>query len=96
MKKLKSYFVTNENLIQYATNRVKKFPIGSGVLDSAIRRVINMRGKSPGAFWKLDFAETVIYMRAQLLYGRWENLIANWTKPLINDFRAISMAVNPV
>lgn len=91
MKKLKSYFVSNESRMQYAANRVKKFPIGSGVIESAIRRVINMRVKSPGSFWKLGFAETVIYLRAQLLYGRWENLTINWTKALIRDFRNISM-----
>ena len=96
MKKLKSYFVSNASRMQYATNRAKKFPIGSGVVESAIRRVINMRVKSPGSFWKLGFAETVIYLRAQLLYGRWENLTNNWTKPLIKDFRTIAMAANPV
>ena len=91
IKKLKSYFVSNESRMQYATNREKNLPIGSGVIESAIRRVINMRVKSPGSFWKLDFAETVIYLRAQLLYGRWENLTVNLTKPLIRDFRTISM-----
>jgi hypothetical protein len=91
MKKLKSYFVSNERRMQYATNREKNLPIGSGVIESAIRRVINMRVKSPGSFWKLGFAEMVIYLRAQLLYGRWESLTANWTKPLIRDFRTISM-----
>ncbi len=39
-----------------------KLPTGSGVIESAIRRVINMRVKLPGSFWKLDFAETVIYI----------------------------------
>lgn len=92
MKKLKNYFVSNENRMQYATNRDRKLPIGSGVIESAIRRVINMRVKSPGSFWKLGFVETVIYLRAQLLYGRWENLEDNWTKQLIRDFRNISIA----
>lgn len=91
MKKLKSYFLSNESRMQYATNRAKKHPIGSGVIESAIRRVINMRVKSPGSFWKLSCAEDVIYLRAQLLYGRWENLTVNWTKSLINDFRTISI-----
>lgn len=91
MKKLKSYFVSNESRMQYANNRAKKYPIGSGVIESAIRRVINMRVKSPGSFWKSGCAETVIYLRAQLLYGRWKNLTVNWTKSIISDFRAISM-----
>ncbi len=96
MKKLKSYFVSNESRMQYATNRARKIPIGSGVVESAIRRVINMRVKSPGSFWKLSFAETVIYLRAQLLYGRWENLANNWTRPLIKDFQTIAMGACPM
>lgn len=96
MKKLKSYFASNESRMQYAANQAKNFPIGSGVVESAIRRVINMRVKSPGSFWTLNFAETVIYLRAQLLYGRWENLTNNWTKPLIKDFQTISMAASPM
>ena len=90
MKKLKSYFVSNESRMQYATNREKNLPIGSGVIESAIRRVINMRVKAPGSFWKLGFAETMIYLRAQLLYGRWENLKNNWKKELTYDFKLIA------
>ena len=78
--------------MQYEINRAMKLPIGSGVIESAIRRVINLRLKSPGSFWKLDFAETMLYLRAQVLYGRWENLKNNWTKLILNDFRLIAMA----
>lgn len=92
MKKLKSYFVANRERMRYAANRAMKRPIGSGVIESAIRRVVNMRVKAPGSFWKLGFAETVIYLRAQLLYGRWENLADNWTRTLREDFQAIAMA----
>lgn len=92
MKKLKSYFVANRDRMRYAANRAMKRPIGSGVIESAIRRVVNMRVKAPGSFWKPGFAETVIYPRAQLLYGRWENLADNWTRPLREGFQAIAMA----
>jgi hypothetical protein len=92
MKKLKSYFVANRDRMRYAANRAMKRPIGSGVIESAIRRVVNMRVKAPGSFWKLGFAETVIYLRAQLLYGRWESLADNWTRPLREEFQAIAMA----
>jgi hypothetical protein len=92
IKKLKSYFVANRDRMRYAANRAMNRPIGSGVIESAIRRVVNMRVKAPGSFWKLGFAETVIYLRAQLLYGRWENLVDNWTRPLREDFQEIAMA----
>jgi hypothetical protein len=94
VKKLKSYFVSNQARMQYAENRAMKLPIGSGVIESAIRRVINMRVKAPGSFWKLDFAEAVIYLRAQLLYGRWENLIENRNKALIIDFQTVSISTH--
>lgn len=93
IKKLKSYFVSNKNRMQYETSQSMKLPIGSGVIESAIRRVVNMRVKSPGSFWKLDSAEIVIYFRAQLLYGRWNNLTNNWGKALLNDFKVITMTV---
>ena len=86
MKKLKSYFITNANRMQYQSSLSMKLPIGSGVIESAIRRVINLRLKSPGSFWKLDFAEKMIYLRSQILYGRWQNLKDNWAKPLAQDF----------
>ena len=92
IKKLKSYFIPNICRMQYEINRTRNLPIGSGVIESAIRRVINLRLKSPGSFWKLDFAETMLYLRAQVLYGRWENLKNNWTKIILNDFRLIAMA----
>ncbi|MCP3942543.1 MAG: hypothetical protein GY710_13795 [Desulfobacteraceae bacterium] len=90
MKKFKSYFVSNSTRMQYEESRSMKLPIGSGVIESAIRRVVNMRVKSPGSFWKLDFVETVIYLRAQVLYGRWDNIIKNWAHSFRNDFMAIA------
>ena len=87
MKKLKSYFTSNVNRMQYKNNELMKLPIGSGVIESAIRRVVNLRLKSPGSFWKLDFAEKMIYLRSQVLYGRWQYFKNNWGKALVQDFR---------
>lgn len=90
MKKFKSYFVSNSTRMQYEASRAIKLPTGSGVIESAIRRVINMRVKAPGSFWNLDFVETVIYLRAQVLYGRWGNIIKNWAHSLRSDFMCIA------
>ncbi len=75
--------------MQYGTFKSQKMPIGSGVIESAIRRLVNLRLKSPGSFWKLNFAETMIYLRAQLLYGRWNNIKKNWNKDLVKNFATI-------
>jgi len=73
MKKIKSYFLSDKQRMQYHSVKNNNMPIGSGCIESAIRRVINLRLKSPGSFWRLNFAETILYLRAQMLYGRWNN-----------------------
>ena len=83
----------NENRMQYKNNLRMKLPIGSGVIESAIRRVVNLRLKSPGSFWKLDFAEKMIYLRSQILYGRWQYLKNNWNKALSQDFKNLVACV---
>jgi hypothetical protein len=44
----------------------------SGAIESAIRRVINLRIKAPGTFWKRDNVERMIFLRCQVIVGRWQ------------------------
>jgi hypothetical protein len=90
MKKLKSYFISNEKRMQYEFYRDRNCPIGSGVIESAIRRVVNLRVKAPGSFWHPPFAEMVIYLRAQFLYGRWDSIVFNWNALLLKEFKIIA------
>ena len=79
-KRLTSYFLGNAARMRYQ-DRKDTFPIGSGQIESAIRSVINLRIKSPSTFWMGIKAETMIFLRSKLLYGRWHTLKRNW----IND-----------
>jgi hypothetical protein len=63
--------------MQYSTFRNLGLPTGSGCDESAIRRVINLRLKSPGIFWEAQTAEFMLFLRSTLLCGRWENLLVN-------------------
>jgi len=74
-RKLASYFHANAGRFHYPTPR--DHAIGSGQVESAIRRVLNLRIKAPGSFWHRAQAEAVLFLRAQLLYGRWPTLLAN-------------------
>jgi hypothetical protein len=65
--------------MQYQQFRDQHLPCGSGHGESAIRRVINLRLKAPGTFWTRPMAECVLFLRAQLLSGRWDILLANLT-----------------
>jgi hypothetical protein len=77
LAKLESYFNKNQSRMTYAEFRRLKIPIGSGCVESAIRRVINLRLKSPGTFWKLETAESMLFLRNQLLSGRWNVMMNN-------------------
>ncbi len=68
------YFEGNSARMQYRSFRARGLPIGSGVVESAIRRVINLRLKSPGKFWLRENAEAVIHLRSYLKAGHWDQL----------------------
>lgn len=66
-----SYFQTHACRMQYAQFKATGVPQGSGSVESAIRRVINLRLKSPGTFWTPSMAEYFLFLRSCLLCGRW-------------------------
>jgi hypothetical protein len=70
LKKWQNYFKKNENRMQYSTFKKAGIICGSGCVESAIRRVINLRLKSPGSFWKIENAEYFLFLRAQFISGR--------------------------
>lgn len=74
------YFHKNRNRIDYQRLRKEKRPCGSGVIESGIRRIINMRFKCPSTFWYPENVEKLILMRSMALSGRWEIMINNLTK----------------
>jgi hypothetical protein len=79
LDKLK-YFHKNIKRMQYHLVRKNKLPCGSGIVESAIRRVINLRFKSPSTFWKQENVEKLIFLRAIFLAGRWNIMINNLIK----------------
>lgn len=68
------YFVKNRERLDYAAMRSLNMPIGSGAIESAVRRVINLRLKSPCIFWNEDTAEEMLLLRAYYKAGRWNQL----------------------
>lgn len=77
LTKFKNYFLDNYRRMQYAAFKKLNLPIGSGCVESAIRRVINLRLKSPGMFWKRQTAEVMLFLRSTLLCGRWSIMLNN-------------------
>ena len=58
--------------MRYSLLRARKLPIGSGTVESAIRRVVNLRFKSASISWKPQHLEPLLYLRAILKAGRWD------------------------
>lgn len=80
LKKWRNYFQTNEKRMQYESFKKSFIPCGSGHVESAIRRVINLRLKAPGTFWTKEMAECFLFLRSQLISGRWDIFIKNITQ----------------
>jgi hypothetical protein len=72
LKKLNDYF-GDHSKFQYRTFSKQGLPTGSGTVESAIRRVINLRIKGTGLFWKKDNAENIILLRSLVLTGKLRN-----------------------
>ncbi|MCI5148216.1 MAG: hypothetical protein D3916_02235 [Candidatus Electrothrix sp. MAN1_4] len=58
----------------YADVANEGLPIGSGLVESAIRRVVNLRLKGASLFWLKETAEAMLYLRAHYKAGRWNML----------------------
>lgn len=74
MARERDYFVRHREAMAYGAVRGKKLPIGSGAVESAIRRVVNLRIKGPGIFWHREHAELMLMLRAFHKAGRWDAL----------------------
>src|SRR3954452_23715949 len=73
--------------LDYARFRRRGLPIGSGAVESAIRRVINLRIKGPGVLWEEENAEGMVALRAAALSGRWEELLEETRRSVSRDRR---------
>jgi len=73
--------------LRYNCFRCRGVPIGSGAIESTIRRVINLRLKGNGIYWTEENAEAVFQLRAAGLSGRWEEILAHTRDAMARDRR---------
>jgi hypothetical protein len=71
--------------LNYSKARWAKMPMGSGSMESAVRRVINLRLKGPGIFWHEEHAEQMLLLRAYYKSKHWQVLTNKaFATPLTN------------
>ena len=73
--------------LMYDVYRSWRLPMGSGAIESTIRRVINLRLKGSGIFWAEANAEAVFQLRAAVLSGRWEEILERTQEAMSRDRR---------
>ena len=66
------YFQANKERMRYAEFRSRGYPIGSGSVESACKRVVGARLKGSGMCWSKQGAQFVLALRAAKLSGRWK------------------------
>jgi hypothetical protein len=75
--------------MEYPLCRRRGLPQGSGAIESAIRRVINLRLKGPGLMWQAENAEGVLALRAAAVTERWDETLA-WVRAEMGRDREVS------
>lgn len=70
--------------LDYALAREQGLPNGSGIIESTVRRVLNLRMKGASIYWTKDNAEHMIFLRSYYKAGHWKTLE---NKALTTDFR---------
>lgn len=58
--------------LSYTHYRALGIPLGSGSVESSIRRVINLRLKSNAMYWRQANAESMMQLRALVITDRWD------------------------
>lgn len=70
----RDYFIKNQSRMAYAKLTAMKLPIGSGAIESTVRRVVNLRLKGASLFWCRASAEAILLLRSYYKAGRWNLL----------------------
>jgi hypothetical protein len=78
--------------LDYARYRRRGLPQGSGAIESAVRRVINLRMKGNSIFWKEENADAMLTLRGLVLSGR-SGLSLLW--PRFNPRKSCTPAARP-
>lgn len=75
-KKEVAYWERNKERLRYEWFQDELLPIGSGAVESAVRRVVNLRMKSASVLWTEEHAEGILHLRAYAKADRWNELEA--------------------
>jgi hypothetical protein len=73
--------------LNYRRFRKRGVALGSGAIESAIRRVVNLRLKGNGILWDVANAESMLILRATALTRHWEEALDHARETMARDRR---------
>jgi hypothetical protein len=71
--------------LRYDVFRSWRLPMGSGAIESTIRRGINLRLKGKSIYWTEENAEAVFQLRAAVVSGRWDEVFEHTQGAMARD-----------
>lgn len=69
------FFTRHAHRIGYLGSKLDQTTIGSGAVESAVRRTVNLRMKGNSIYWLEEHAEPMLHLRASLVTERWEDMV---------------------
>lgn len=71
-----AYFTKRRSMLDYPAFRAQGYQIGSGLAESACKRLVSQREKGPGMHWTTPGAQAIATLRAAHLSHRWDEVLA--------------------
>lgn len=78
-----NYLEKHTQRMHYADYKDRKLMCGSGIIESAVRRIINLRFKNASTFWYPETVENLYFLRGALVAKRWEVVMKNLFNPAV-------------
>ena len=72
MRTCHRYLSARADRLNYRQALAEGLPIGSGEIESAHRYVAQQRLKRPGAWWRVEHAESMLALRINQINGDWD------------------------
>lgn len=79
----------------YDTFRREGLPMGSGAVESAVRRLVNLRLKGNGITWRKENAEGMLALRAAAITDRWDETLEHVRATMASDRRTGGRGSSP-
>ena len=77
IKRWLNYLDKHQPKMQYADLQTQKLMCGSGIVESGVRRINNLRFKNASTFWDQKIVEKLYFLRAAVLSHRWDIVMSN-------------------